>query len=324
MDVCVNRNRKQVAQRACCQTTWKTLKFTSERVRANDTIWAQTYRIQYCRRSKIKLHPSQQLFDTHAHLDDEQFDAIRDEVIARARESGVQSIVAVGTTAASSQKCIELAARYEGVYAAVGIQPNYCGQATDADWEAIVRLADSPKVVALGETGLDRYWDYAPFDVQQDYFHRHLRLSQARELPFIVHMRDSGDDIIAMLREARQRGPLRGVMHSFTGDTAQAAECLDLGLYISFAGMVTYKKSADLRAVAQTIPAGRILIETDSPYLSPHPQRGQRPNEPALIVHTAQCLADVRGVNLAEFAQQTTANARSLFRVEGNTLKSDP
>ncbi len=259
------------------------------------------------------------LFDTHAHLDDEQFDADRDSVVARATAAGVTTIVAVGTTAASSQKCIELAASYPGVYASVGIQPNHCAEAQPGDWDRIVELAKQPRVVALGETGLDRYWDYTPFEMQQDYFDRHLRLSQQLDLPFIVHMRDCGADIVQMLREARQRGPLRGVMHSFTGDAALAVECLDLGLYISFAGMVTYKKSDELRAVAATIPNDHILIETDAPYLSPHPKRGQRPNEPALLVHTAACLAEVRGVTADEFAAQTTSNAKRLFRAIAKT-----
>lgn len=256
-----------------------------------------------------------ELFDTHAHLDDEQFAADRDGMLARAAAAGVATILAVGTTAGSSAQCAELAARYRSVYAAVGIQPNYCGQAAPDDWDLVVRLVRAHKVVAIGETGLDRHWDYTPFAVQEDYFDRHLRLSQATQLPFIVHLRDCGDDILRMLREAHQHGPLRGVMHSFTGDAALAAECVELGLYISFAGMVTYKKSAELRDVAATIPADRILVETDAPYLSPEPKRGQRPNEPALLVHTAECLALQRGVSCEEFARQTTSNARSLFGV---------
>ena len=256
------------------------------------------------------------LFDTHLHLDDEQYDGARDEVVRRANTAGVQSMVAVGTTAASSQVCVDLAGQYDSVLAAVGIQPNYCAEAGEGDWDKVVSLAEQPRVVALGETGLDRYWDYTPFEVQQDYFDRHLRLSQQLDLPFIVHMRDCGSDIVEMLREARQHGPLRGVMHSFTGDAELAKECLELGLEISFAGMVTYKKSDDLRAVAASIPDGRILIETDAPYLSPHPKRGKRPTEPALIVHTAECLARVRGVDLETFSQLTTYNARRLFGIK--------
>lgn len=253
-------------------------------------------------------------FDTHAHLDQDEFDADRTEVLARAQAAGVETIVAVGVTAASSRACVELAAQHSGVRAAVGIQPNYTTQAAADDWAAIVELAARPGVVALGETGLDRYWNYSPLDVQQDYFDRHLRLSQQTGLPFIVHTRDSDAEVLAMLREARRRGPLAGVMHSFTGAAETAAECVELGLWISFAGMVTFKKSDALRAVARCVPTDRILVETDSPYLSPHPLRGKR-NEPAHVVHTAACLAEARGEPLERFAAQTTANARRLFRI---------
>ena len=252
-------------------------------------------------------------FDTHAHLDQEEFDADRDAVIDRAVEAGVANIVSIGTTAAASARCVEIAQQYGPVYAAVGIQPNYVHEAGADDWQRVVELLDQPKVVALGETGLDRYWDFAPFDLQQDYFDRHLRLSQQRERPFIVHMRDCESEILEMLREAHRRGPLRGVMHSFTGDAEMAAECVSMGLHISFAGMVTFKKSEALRTCAATVPSDRLLIETDSPYLSPHPLRSQKRNEPANVRHTAQCLADARNIPLAELAQQTTANARRLF-----------
>jgi TatD DNase family protein len=254
-------------------------------------------------------------FDTHCHLDDEQFDDNRQAVIHRAEEAGVVGMVAIGTTAESSQKSCDLARRKRFVYAAVGIQPNYCAEAKDGDWDGIVALTRNSNVVAIGETGLDRYWDHAPFDLQQDYFSRHIQLSQQTELPFIVHMRDCETDILKALETARRRGPLRGVMHSFTGSHETAHRCLEYGLHISFAGMVTYRKSAELREVAQTIPPDRLLIETDAPYLSPHPKRGQRPNEPALVVHTAACLAETCGVDLELLAEQTTANAAELFRV---------
>lgn len=254
-------------------------------------------------------------FDTHVHLDDEQFDSSRDDVVDRAREAGVCKMIAVGTTAASSKRCTELAQRFECVLCAVGIQPNYCAEAEPKDWDRIVALVKNPGVVALGETGLDRYWDHAPLHVQEDYFDRHIRLSQQCGLPLVVHMRDCADDIVSMFRHARRGGELRGVMHSFTADADAAAQCIELGLYISFAGMVTYKKSDELRAVAASIPNDRILIETDAPYLSPQPKRGQRPNEPALVVHTAECLARVRNTSLAQLAAQTTQNARQLFGV---------
>lgn len=255
------------------------------------------------------------LFDTHTHLDQPEFDAIRSEVLNRAREVGVTRLIAIGTTAQASRRCIELAAQHEGVYAAVGIQPNYVAESASEDWLLIERLVGQPGVVAVGETGLDRHWDYTPFDQQRDYFDRHIRLAQQHDLPFVVHMRDCDDDILQMLREARRRGPLSGIMHSFTGDSAMAAECVELGLHISFAGMVTFKKSDALRACAATIPTDRLLLETDCPYLSPEPVRGKRPNEPAHLRHTAECVAKVRGVTLETLADQTTANAQALFRV---------
>ncbi len=253
------------------------------------------------------------LFDTHTHLDQADFDEIRDEVIQRAADAGVTQILAVGCTADDSRKCVALAAEYPGVYAAVGIQPNYVAEAKPGDWKAIEQLATAPGVVAIGETGLDRHWDYTPFDQQQDYFDRHLRLAERHDLPFVVHMRDCDDEIMQSLREARKRGVLKGIMHSFTGDSAMAAECVDLGMHISFAGMVTFKKSQDLRDCAATIPDERLLVETDCPYLSPEPVRGKRPNEPANVRHTAECLAKVRGVTLQRLAELTTANARTLF-----------
>jgi TatD DNase family protein len=254
------------------------------------------------------------LIDTHAHLDDDKFDADRDEVVARAKSAGVEQIVAIGTTAANSASVVELAHRYDGVFASVGVHPNNAAEAQADDWDRIVILAQQDRVVALGETGLDRYWHDTPFDVQQDYFDRHLRLMQQTGLPVVIHMRDCLTDVLAMLREAHKRGPLHGVMHSYTGDTAAAAECCEMGLFISFAGMVTYKKSQDLRDVAAAVPAEWILVETDSPYLSPEPLRGKR-NEPANVVHTARVVAAARGLAFEDFAAISTANARRLFRL---------
>lgn len=253
------------------------------------------------------------LFDTHAHLDDESFDNDRAEVVERAVAAGVTGILAVGTTAASSAQCVGLAAEFPIVHAAVGIQPNCVADASPADWDRIVALGKAPGVVALGETGLDRHWDYAPFDLQQDFFDRHLQLSQATHRPVVVHMRDCEADILEMLREARRRGPLSGVMHSFTGSPQTAAECVELGLFISFAGMLTYKKSDELRACAVEIPGDRLLIETDSPYLSPEPVRKIRRNEPAHVAHTAARLAAVREMTMDDLARLTAANATRFF-----------
>ena len=259
------------------------------------------------------------MIDTHCHLDDQQFDADRAAVMARAAEAGVECIISLGTTLASSRANVQLAEKYSSLFAAVGIHPNSCAEAAAGDWDAICSLLDHPRVVALGETGLDRYWDYAPIDVQRDYFDRHLRRSQERDLAVVIHCREAWADMLPMLREAAIRGPLRGVLHAFSGDAAMAAECLDLGLYVSFAGNVTYtnKKFQSLRETAAAIPADRILTETDSPYLTPEPLRGkQRRNEPGLVAHTAAALAALRGVSLDEFVRQTAANARRLFQLD--------
>jgi TatD DNase family protein len=258
------------------------------------------------------------LIDTHAHLDDEQFDADRDAVVARAEAADVEAIVCVGVSADSSAAVVRLAERHKIVFAAVGVQPNSCAEAAPDDWDRVVAMTEHPRVVALGETGLDRYWDFTPFEIQQDYFDRHLRLSQERDLPVLIHCRDSEDDVLAMLREATGRGPIRGLVHAFSGGAAMADECVAMGLFLSFAGMVSYtnKKFAPLRAVAAGAPADRLLLETDSPYLVPHPLRGKlQRNEPANLVHTAASLAQLRGATLTELSRETTVNARRLFQL---------
>ena len=253
------------------------------------------------------------LFDTHAHLAADQLAADVTGVVERAAAAGVTRILSVGTTATDSQRCHEYAEQFPGVWSTTGIHPNHIPEVAPGDWDEIIRLSRETRVVALGETGLDLYWKDTPLPLQQDYFDRHVRLSQESGLPLVIHQRESAAEILAMLREARTRGPLQGIMHSFTGTADQAAEFLDMGLHVSFAGMLTFKKSDDLRAVAATVPLDRLLVETDSPYLSPEPFRGKRPNEPARVVHTAQCLADVRGLALEELALQTTRNANQLF-----------
>jgi TatD DNase family protein len=268
--------------------------------------------------SSLVSHPSSLFVDTHAHLDVEDFDADRADVMARARQAGVAAVICPGITADSSQAAVRLAEAEEGVFAAVGIQPNYCLPAAADDWDRVVAMADGPRVVAIGETGLDRHWDFTPFAVQQDYFDRHLRLAQARTLPVIVHCREAEADVLPMLRAAAGRGPLSGVLHAFGGDRSFAEECLALGFYVSLAGAVTYtnKKFAALRDAARAIPDDRLLVETDSPYLVPHPLRGrQKRNEPAHVVLVAECVAGLRGVSVERLAAQTTANALRLFRL---------
>ena len=257
------------------------------------------------------------LIDTHAHLDEQAFDVDRDEVLARAQQAGVEAILTIGITAETSRAAVELADQYDEVFAVVGIQPNYASQVQPGDWESILELATHAKVVGIGETGLDRYWDYAPIDEQREWFDRHLDLARELDKPFVVHCRDAETDVVDQLRRAAESGPLRGVMHSFSGDAQTAAACLELGLHLSFAGMVTYKKSTDLRAVAQTVPDERLLVETDAPYLVPHRVReskkkgglGIKRNEPAFVRYTAECLAQQAGRPAEEIAAITTANA---------------
>lgn len=254
--------------------------------------------------------------DTHAHLDDASFDADRAAVLAAASKAGVDAVICPGISAASSDAALALTASHHGLFAAIGIQPNSCEEAEEGDWDRVVALAQRDRVVAIGETGLDRHWDFTPFDVQQDYFDRHLRLAQDRDLPVIIHCRQAEDDVLSMLHEARRRGPLRGLLHAFGSDLETADECLELGLYVSFAGSVTYKnkKFDALREAAVSVPDDRLLVETDSPYLTPEPLRGkQKRNEPALVRHVGELLAEIRGQTIEHVAEITAANARRLF-----------
>jgi TatD DNase family protein len=253
------------------------------------------------------------LFDSHAHLTDERFRDDLPAVLDRAAAAGVTHVICVATTVADSPHCVRVAGESPLVWASVGIQPNHVAQAGADDWSVVERLVESPRVVALGETGLDRHWDDTPFPQQEEYFARHLALSRRTGLPVIIHCREAEADTVRMLRENYDRhGLVAGVMHSFTGDWPTAEACLAMGLFVSFAGMVTYKNAQNLRDVAAKVPADRLLIETDCPYLAPVPVRGKR-NEPSYVSHTAACLAAVRGVSPDELATQTTRNALALF-----------
>ncbi len=253
-----------------------------------------------------------QLFDTHAHLDSEQLQPHLDEILALA-DDGSMRINAIGTDPRSSQRCLELAKKHADVFAAVGLHPNYCAKFDESHWQAILEIVDDPVVVAIGETGLDKYWDDCPFDVQLKWFSRHIDLSFEKQKPLVIHTRECESEMIETLESSARDGRIIGIMHSFAGSADAAKRCLDLDMYISFAGMVTFKKSTELREVAKLIPDDRILIETDSPYLSPHPFRSKRPNLPMRVESTAECLAEVRGVTVAEFAAQTFENANRVF-----------
>jgi len=276
------------------------------------------YHLDRFRVAESFLMPSE-IVDTHCHLDEASFDIDRDEVVARSVSEGVTAMITIGTTAASSRLAIDLASRFAPhVFAAIGIHPNYSHEAAPDDWDHVASLAGSPRVVAVGETGLDRYWDHSPLDVQIDFFQRHLALSRETGLPFIVHCREAEAEVLTQLRVAAVIAPLNGVMHSFAGSAETARACLDLGMYLSLSGMVTFKKSAGLRELVTTIPADRLLVETDAPYLAPVPHRGKR-NEPAFTRHTLSEVARLRGDDPATLANQSTANARRLFRLSSPT-----
>ncbi|MEZ6136345.1 MAG: TatD family hydrolase [Pirellulaceae bacterium] len=253
------------------------------------------------------------IIDTHAHLTDESFAEKLPDYLAEAQRADVLCVLTVGTTLASSRACIALAEKHSEIRAAVGLHPNNCCQASEGDWQEIVELCQHPRVAALGETGLDRHWDDCPWDVQVEYFRRHLALSRKTALPVVIHTRECAEETLDILKSEAALGPLRGVMHSFTGPQAVADGCMELGLYISFAGMVTYKNAAEIREIARSIPGDRILVETDSPYLTPHPHRGKRPNHPALVTHTLAHIAEVRDETVAQLARQTTENAQRLL-----------
>ncbi|MGA0040444.1 MAG: TatD family hydrolase [Pirellulales bacterium] len=253
-----------------------------------------------------------EFFDSHCHLDPMRYGEDLPGVLERARAAGVAFLHVIGTRAADSAAAAALVEKEAGVTAAAGIHPNDADDATDEEWHEIVRLVESGRVQAVGETGLDWYRDTASPERQREFFDRHIRLAQRVGLPLVIHTRESTDDVLAMLREARERGPLTAVLHSFTGTVEQAAAAVRLGCFLGFAGMATFRSGGAVRDVAVTVPLDRLLIETDSPFLSPEPLRGRR-NEPAHVVHTARCLALARGESLADFAAATTANAKRLF-----------
>ena len=255
--------------------------------------------------------------DSHAHIDGEEFDADRDEVVARARGAGVRAILNVGTGdphGGNFERAVAVAENYEGVYAAVGVHPHDAKLYDETAERLLLEFVRSRRVVALGEIGLDYHYDNSPREVQREVFVRQLRLARAERLPVIIHSRDADAETLEILR-AEYAGAVRGgVMHCFGGGPALAEGALGLGFHISFAGNVTFKKADALREVARTVPAERLLIETDCPYLAPVPHRGRR-NEPAHVVETARFLAGLRGVSPEEFGRATSENFSRLFGV---------
>jgi TatD DNase family protein len=253
-----------------------------------------------------------ELIDTHCHLTFEPLAEDVPGVIERSRAAGVTGWITVGTTLKDDGRAVELAAKYETMYAAVGIHPH---EAKDGDAAALAelrRLAQRDKVVAIGETGLDFHYNFSKQPDQVRVFAAHLDIARGLNLPVIVHSRNACDETVAILD--RDGGGLKGVVfHCFSGSADQARQLLSRGYYLSFAGVVTFKNAQATRAAAQVVPLDRLMVETDAPYMSPEPVRKQKPNEPALMVHTAGFLADLKGMSLQDLAQATTRNAVKFF-----------
>jgi TatD DNase family protein len=260
--------------------------------------------------------------DSHAHLDGERFDSDRDLVIARARDAGVQTIVAIGNGDGPGQVdcAIRLAEKYDFIYATLGIHPHEARLADEAAFQNMERLAKHPKVIAWGEIGLDYFYDHSPREVQKDVFLRQMELAVAAKLPIVIHCRpsdgsdDAWEDCLAMMREHWAPKRLGGILHCFTGNWPQAKRALDMGFMISLAGNITFPKAQQIRDAALEVPLDRILIETDSPYLAPVPHRGKR-NEPAFVTETARKLGELRGLTAEDIGEQTTRNFYNFFKL---------
>ncbi len=257
------------------------------------------------------------LFDTHAHLDDDSFDSDRDQLIPALPDEGVELVLSAAADMGSSAAAIALAERYPHVVASIGIHPHVAEDISDADLAQLTNWAAHPRVVAVGEIGLDYHYDFRPRDVQMACFRQQLELVRRVNLPVMYHIREAWGDFMPMV----QCGEIpMGVMHCFSGSVEIAKECLKAGLYISLAGPVTFKNARNLHEVAQYVPLDRLLVETDCPYLSPEPMRGKR-NEPKHVRYTAGAIARLRGMDPEEFAEAAFQNACRLFRVNDSGEK---
>jgi len=259
------------------------------------------------------------LIDSHCHLDSSDFDADRDAVIQRALDAGVERMVAIGTGDGPPdlEAGMRLADEHHALYATVGIHPHDASKATDEWLRMLESLLKHPKVIGLGEIGLDYHYDFAPRDVQRSVFTEQMRIAISARKPVVIHTREAWDDTFSVLRGCAGQGALKGVMHCFSGGVHEAQLSLDLGFYLSFGGIVTFPKSIGIQEAAKHAPLDRILIETDAPYLAPVPNRGKR-NEPAFIVHTARKIAELRQQTVEEIGRVTTCNFEQLFVTPAN------
>ncbi|MCL4441335.1 MAG: TatD family hydrolase [Firmicutes bacterium] len=252
-------------------------------------------------------------FDSHAHLDDRKYGQDRHEMLMRAREQGVSNIINVGYDIPSSQRSVALAEKYDFIYAAVGIHPHDAADCGEDGLDKIRKMASHPKIVAVGEMGLDYYRNLSPQDTQQQVFRQQIRLAVDLGKPIIVHDREAHGDVMKILKEEKA-DQARGVLHCFSGSMEMARECLKMGFYISIAGPVTFNNARKLQEIAVEIPIDKLLIETDAPYLTPEPHRGTR-NESSYVVYVGRCIAKLRNIPVEELAAATTANAKILFGI---------
>ncbi len=253
------------------------------------------------------------LFDSHAHLDDEKFADDREAVIARAKENGVTHIINIGADMESSARSVALASQHESIYAAVGVHPHEAEKVVAADYDQLAEWTRLDKVVAIGEIGLDYYYDLSPRDLQKEVFIRQLDVARQMHMPIVIHDRDAHGDTMAILK--REGKGLIGVVHCFAGSLEMANELIKMGWYIGCDGPVTFKNAAKLPEIMTKIPLERLLIETDSPYLTPVPLRGKR-NEPAYVRFVAEHIATLRGISGEELAKVTTKNVCDLFHIK--------
>lgn len=253
------------------------------------------------------------LVDSHCHLDFNDFEEDMDEVIARARNCGVSLMLNAGNNLDELKNQLALSEKYPFVYAAVGVHPHNAQEYPDLKAEQLIAETAHPKVIGIGETGLDYYYDYAPRDLQIKLLREHIKAAQETGLPLIIHNRDSDDDMISVLGEAHRQKPFAGVIHCFSSSQKLADFALSIGFYLSASGIITFNKSGDIRDIFETVPLERLLVETDSPFLAPIPQRGHR-NEPSYVRYTAEKLAQLRDIPFEKLAQITSDNFCNLFR----------
>lgn len=257
--------------------------------------------------------PKPVLVDSHCHLDFPDFAAEVDQVVTRAHDAGIGLMVTISTKISEFDRILALAERFPNVYCSVGIHPHEAATEPETDAARLVELAKHPKVVGIGETGLDYYYEHSPREPQQRCFRAHIAAARETGLPLIVHTREADDDTANILSEEMEKGAFTGLLHCFTSSEKLAMHALGLGFYISLSGILTFKSAAELQVTASHVPLDRLLVETDAPYLTPVPKRGKR-NEPSFVVHTAAKLAEIKSILPEELALQTSENFLALFR----------